>query len=239
MRKRVFVSAVVSVCVLASQAGAETVNRVRKDAGPGMPIMPASAEVFYDWSGPYMGLSLGGGWGTATQHYDRAGDHGTASLSPSGGVASLTAGYNWQFSPSIIIGTEADLGIMNVSQGTTTVFDGHNWSTDADAWGTLRGRAGYLASDRLLAYGTAGLAVANFDDTSIGNTAGETAIDRGLRFGLALGVGAEYAMSDRWTVKAELLHLDFAKASGSSANNEDFTFDDNINILRVGANMKF
>ncbi|MFO1033686.1 MAG: hypothetical protein U1E15_06300 [Hyphomicrobiales bacterium] len=62
---------------------------------------------------------------------------------------------------------------------------------------------------------------------------------RGLRFGLAFGVGAEYAMTGNWSVKAELLHMNFAKASGASASNEDFSFDDDINVVRIGANMKF
>ncbi len=77
------------------------------------------------------------------------------------------------------------------------------------------------------------------DDTSIGNTPGETAKEDGFRAGLALGVGVEYAMSDRWSLKAEYLHLDFAEVDGQSTNDEDYTFDSNVNIFRIGANMQF
>lgn len=235
------VAVVAAVCVCSATAvKAENVNRILKDDGPGMQIVPASGPGDFAWQGLYIGASVGGGWGTSTQHYDRAGNHGVADLDLSGGAMALTGGYNWRMTDHIVGGLEADLGVMNVSKGTTTVFDGHNWSSDVGPFfGTLRARAGYLVSDRLLAYGTAGLAFAQIDDTSIGNTAGETAKENGMRAGLALGVGVEYAMSQAWSVKAEFLHLDFAQVDGLSDNNEDYSFDSNVNIFRVGANMQF
>ena len=239
--KSVSVMAVAAaVCVgVAGGACAENVNRVLKDDGPGMPIVPASAPAAFIWQGLYVGASLGGGWGTSTQTYNRAGDHGTASLDPAGGAAALSVGYNWQVANNWVAGVESDLGIMNVSQGATTVFDGHVWSTDmGPLWGTMRGRAGYLFSNDLMAYATAGLAFASIDDTSIGNTAGETAAESGLRLGLALGVGVEYAMDETWSLKAEFMHMDFGDVSGQSANAEEYSFENSVNILRVGANMK-
>lgn len=203
-------------------------------------VIPASANGESRWSGRYIGATLGGGWGTATQHYERAGDHGTANLNTSGAAASLNAGYNWMASDNVLVGLEGDLGVMNIGHGTKTVFDGHNWSSNGGPlWGSLRGRAGYVFSDDIMAYATGGLAVASVDDTSIGNTAGETAIERGLRAGLALGMGVEYAWDDNWNVKAEFLHMDFGKANGRSANDEPYSFENNINILRVGASTLF
>lgn len=232
---------VVAVCVVWSGAAvAETANRILKDDGPGMQILPANAPGEFAWSGLYAGVSLGAGWGESSQNYDRAGDHGAATLEPAGGAASLSAGYNWVFGGNWVAGVEGDLGIMNVSQAATTVFDGHVWSTSyGPLWGSMRGRAGYLVSDDLLAYATGGLAMANIDDVSIGNTAGETAIEEGLRLGLAVGVGVEYAWAENWTVKAEFLHMNFSAVDGLSTNAEAYTFDDSVNLLRVGANMRF
>jgi len=230
--------AVLCGCVDVVQA--ESVNRVLKDDGPGLPIVPASGPGEYAWDGFYIGASLGGGWGSSTQMYERAGDHGVAELEPAGGAAAVTAGYNWRVGNNWVAGVEGDLGIMNVSEGATTVFDGHVWSSNfGPLWGTLRGRAGYLFSNDLLAYATAGLAVASIDDTSIGNTPGETAAEDGLRAGLVAGVGVEYAMDERWTLKAEFLHMDFGKESGQSSNAENYSFDNSVNILRVGANVAF
>lgn len=242
MNKFVLALAVVAAaCVgFAVAAKAENVNRVLKDDGPGMQIVPASGPGDFAWQGLYVGASIGGGWGTSTQNYDRAGDHGEADLDLSGGAIAVTGGYNWRMTDRWVAGLEADLGVMNVSKGTTTVFDGHNWSSDVGPlWGTLRGRAGYLVNNRTLAYATGGLAFAQVDDTSIGNTPGETAKESGLRPGLAIGLGVEYAMSETWSMKAEFLHLNFAEVNGSSTNNEDYTFDSSVNIFRVGANMQF
>lgn len=232
---------VAAVCVVWSGAAvAETANRILKDDGPGMQILPANAPGEFAWGGLYAGVSLGAGWGESSQNYDRAGNHGAATLEPTGGVASISAGYNWMLGSNWVAGVEGDLGIMNVSQGATTVFDGHVWSTSyGPLWGNMRGRAGYLVSDDLLAYATGGLAMANIDDVSIGNTAGETAIEEGLRLGLALGVGVEYAWTENWTVKAEFLHMNFSAVDGQSTNAEAYTFDDSVNLLRVGANMRF
>jgi outer membrane immunogenic protein len=221
-------------------AEAETSNSVLKDDGPGLPILPVNGPGEFAWSGLYAGVSLGAAWGESTQNYDRAGDHGAATLEPSGGAASITAGYNWMLGPHWVAGIEGDLGIMNASQGATTVFDGHVWSSDiGPLWGTMRARAGYLVSDDVLAFATGGVAVADINDTSIGNTPGETAIEDGMRFGLAVGAGVEYAWNESWTLKAEFLHLNFAEADGQSTNAEDYTFDDHVNLLRVGANMRF
>ncbi len=219
---------------------AETSNSILKDDGPGMAILPANAPGEFAWSGLYVGASLGAGWGESVQNYDRAGNHGVATLEPFGGAAAITAGYNWRIGNNWVAGVEGDLGIMNVSEGATTVFDGHVWSSSfGPLWSTLRGRAGYLFSNDLLVYATGGLALATIDDVSIGNTPGETAIDEGTRLGLAVGVGAEYAWDETWTLKAELLHMNFREANGQSTNAEDFSFDNNVTLLRVGANMQF
>lgn len=234
-------AAVAVACVgYVAVASADEVNRSIKVDGPIMKIIPANAVPVHDWDGLYLGVSLGGGWGESTQTYQRAGDHGSATLSTAGGAAAMTAGYNVMMGSNLLLGLEGDLGIMNISQGATTVFDGHVWSSNVGAlWSTLRGRAGYVFDNDLMAYATGGLAVANIDDTSIGNTPGESAIEDGMRVGLALGVGVEYAWDERWTLKAEYLHLNFAEADGQSANNESYSFDDNVNLVRVGANMKF
>lgn len=232
-------AAIVIVCMPLAMADTR-VNRVLKDDGPGLPIVPVAGPGEVAWQGLYLGASIGGGWGTSTQNYDRAGDHGAASLDPAGGLVALNAGYNWRFSDNWVAGVEGDFGLMNVSQGATTVFDGHVWSTDyGPFWGTARARAGYLVTDDLLAYATGGLAMASIDDTSIGNTPGETATESGMRMGFVIGAGAEYALDERWSLKAEYLYMDFGEVSGQSTNSEDYSFSNDVHVLRVGANMHF
>ena len=191
------------------------------------------------WTGPYAGASIGYAWGESKQNYDRAGDHGTATLEPDGAAAAITGGYNWMWDENILLGLEADIGVINVSQGATEIFDGHVWSTNIGPfWSTFRGRAGY-AFDNILVFATGGLAVASIDDTSVGNTPGETAKENGLNAGWVIGGGVEYALDDRWTLKAEYLHMDFGRTSGQSANNEDYYFENVVDQIRFGANYRF
>jgi opacity protein-like surface antigen len=191
------------------------------------------------WSGFYFGATVGYGNGTSSQTYDRVGDHGTATTSPSGFLAAATVGYNYMYTPNILIGMEGDLGLMNVSADDKVVFDGHVYKTRFGPWwATARGRLGYV-SGNLMGYVTAGAAFMGVDEVSLGNTPGETATNASTRAGWVLGAGVEYALSSSTTAKFEYLHMDFGTLNGLSANREDFSFTNTVNIVRTGINFKF
>lgn len=238
MRKVLFFPIVMLTFSIPAVSFAEEVAKSGKSDLGAAVIAPVSDEGGFNWEGYYAGATIGYGFGETEQIYDRAGNHGPATLKPDGLSAALTIGANWMYSPHLLLGVEGDLGSLGVSQGTTTVFDGHNWSSHFGGFATLRGRAGYVIDNTLL-YGTAGLAVASIENISIGNTAPETAIEDGLNAGWVIGFGAEYAVNHNWTVKGEFLHMDFGKVEGKSANNEDFSFEDKVNVVRMGANYKF
>jgi outer membrane immunogenic protein len=190
------------------------------------------------WTGLYGGISLGYGWGQSDLNYDRAG-HGHASTDPSGALGALTLGYNYQMGSDFVVGLEADLGIMDVSADDKIVFDGHNYKSQFGPWwGTVRGRAGY-AVDHTLFYGTAGVAFMETDEIAIGNTPGETAINKDLRSGWVVGGGVEHAFASNATVKLEYLHMDFGKYDGFSTNQEAFSFENTVDLVRAGVNYKF
>jgi outer membrane immunogenic protein len=130
-----------------------------------------------------------------------------------------------------------------------------------DWFATFRARAGLLASERLLIYGTGGLAVGHlesnytFGSAILGTTA--VATDR-TRAGWVVGAGAEAALWDRWTAKVEFLHMDLGRFDGGSVAatvnqlatpgvgfNTVTTFTGTArarftdNILRVGLNYRF
>lgn len=189
--------------------------------------------------GLYWGLSLGYGWGESEQMYDRNDNHGIASTSPSGPLGALTIGYNWPVSSMFLLGLEVDLGMMDVSADDKIVYDGHVYKTQFGPWwGTMRGRAGILF-DRALVYATGGVAFMGVDEVSIGNTPGETAHNKDLRSGWVVGAGLEYAFTPRMSGKIEYLHMDFGSYNGYSANREDFSFDNKVDLVRVGLNFKF
>ena len=128
-------------------------------------------------------------------------------------VGGFTIGYNEQMG-NIVYGIEGDYGALTVkgdagpspySQDDTFLH------TKASTMGTMRVRLGY-ALDRALIYATAGAAQANFNsyvddpDVWIGVSTTPTV----AQFGLALGAGLEYMLTDRVSIKADYMHVYFS-----------------------------
>jgi outer membrane immunogenic protein len=108
----------------------------------------------YNWTGFYLGLNGGGGWGDS--HWEGI---GRADLS--GGQVGGTAGYNWQLGRTVL-GLEGDVDWSHM-QGSTacpTVGVGGSCSTTETWLSTVRGRVGYTFGG-VLPYVTGGLAVGN------------------------------------------------------------------------------
>lgn len=229
-------SLVTFACFSVTAASAADLGGKGRKAPPAEPIYDSAPPI---WQGLYWGGSIGYGWGESEHFYDRAGDHGTASTSPSGALGALTLGYNHYLSPRFLVGVEGDLGIMDVSANDKIVFDGHNYKTSFGPWwGTLRGRVGWTF-DRALLYATAGWAFMDVDEVVVGNTPGETAHNKDWRSGWVLGAGVEYALMPGVTGKFEYLHMDFGQYEGYSTNNEYYTFDNRVDLIRTGLNFKF
>ncbi len=196
-----------------------------------------------NWSGLYLGASLGYGWGNSRTTYDRNGnDHLTPeTIDPSGFLGSLTLGYNKRLGNNMVIGLEGDIGFMDLDKKDRTgMWDDHVWKSQfGGMWGTIRGRLGY-AFDRLMVYGTGGLAFMETDEKVLGdNDATQNTYNEGVHTGWVLGAGMEYALTERITTKVEYLHMDFGKYSGYTNNNELYTFKNDVDLVRVGFNYKF
>ena len=202
-------------------------------------ITPARAGIL-SWQGFYVGLSAGFGLGRSIQNYQRAGDHGTAAVAPSGFLGSLSVGYNHLLGTSMLIGVEGDIGLMGLRQDDKEVFDGHVWKPAfGPLWGTLRARAGWLMLDNLLLYVTGGAAFMQTDNWTLGNTTPESSWDGRLRTGWVAGAGVEYALGGKWTVKAEYLFMDFGMHRGLSQNLEPYWYKDQVHMLRIGFTRHF
>lgn len=241
-RVRVVCAAIIAAMFLAADADAADLSKPKKQKPP--PAQYAEPAYLQQslpaiWQGLYVGASVGYGWGASEQSYNRNDNHGLASTSPSGVLGSVTVGYNLIWSPNILLGVEADLGLMNVSADDKVVYDGHVYKTSFGPWwSTVRGRVGYLYGNTLV-YGTGGLAIMAVDEISIGNTPGETATNKDIRTGWVLGAGIEHAITSTMSAKLEYLHMDFGTYEGFSANREDYSFTNRLDVVRVGLNMKF
>src|SRR5438034_2935486 len=67
----------------------------------------------YTWTGFYLGINGGGGWGSS--QWD-----GVDTFDLSGGLIGGTIGYNWQFA-GVVVGAEGDIDWSSI-KGTTTVL---------------------------------------------------------------------------------------------------------------------
>jgi outer membrane immunogenic protein len=190
-------------------------------------VMPAKAPLYsvvpaYNWTGFYVGINGGGGWGSS----DFSAPLSSASFDTSGGLVGGTLGYNYQ-AGQLVFGLEGDIDWSNIRGSGTCA--GLSCSTRNNWLGTARGRVGY-AIDRVMPYVTGGAAfgdiktsVAGFGDSSQTKT------------GWTVGGGIEAALAGPWTAKVEYLYVDLGR--GSSVLGSDASFK--TNIVRAGLNYRF
>jgi outer membrane immunogenic protein len=189
---------------------------------------PPAATPAYDWSGFYLGINGGGGWGHSTW------DANATGIRTSGGMVGGTAGYNWQLG-SAVLGLEGDIDWANLKGTSTSPLCPLGCST-SDSWlGTVRGRAGY-AFGGVLPYVTGGLAVGDIRAATPGFAGASN-----TNAGWTVGGGVEFALPGNWSAKAEYLHVDLGRFNcgtncGIAATDNVSMHDD---IFRAGINYRF
>jgi outer membrane immunogenic protein len=218
----------------------------------------------YSWTGFYLGLNGGGAWSNADIYYTPPGlpftavapaysAIGSGRIHPSGFIAGGQIGYNYQVS-RFVVGAEGDLNAFNlrgsfanagVPPGNATLTSAASVNTDWLA--TVRGRAGFTLTDKLLVYGTGGLAVSNLSSTASETYSGIGTANlnaSSTRVGWTAGAGLEYAFLPNWSIKGEYLHLDLGQinataplvgATGTHVYDARLTAD----LARIGINYKF
>ena len=221
-----------------------------------------------DWTGPYIGVHAGYGWGNADTTIDSlplgaAGGFATANagVKPKGGTGGAQAGYNWQDN-SLVFGLEADISKTKMKQTTTVtplllipgVIPQPGTFTSAShniSWiSTFRARLGLDVGNDLLLYGTGGVAWGNVK--SSGNS---WATLGGVNYpysqsktktGWAIGGGMEWAFNPSTSFKVEYLYVNLGKqqaiANPVPANPPWQTLSrwkTKASILRAGFNLMF
>jgi outer membrane immunogenic protein len=180
---------------------------------------PMTVQQVYNWTGFYIGVNGGWGWGTQdplniiTNRFD------SLSQSISGGVAGGTVGAQIQ-SGHVVLGLEADLDWANIKGSGTFIptiggvpLGVFNATTNINWESTARVRVGF-ANDNWLLYGTGGLALLGAKTTL--TTPGGAAVCGGVfanctptdrQFGAALGGGLEYGFTPNLSAKLEYLYI--------------------------------
>jgi outer membrane immunogenic protein len=189
---------------------------------------PPIATPYYNWTGFYVGINGGGGWGRT--NWDSLGGFDT-----SGGMVGGTIGYNWQTGPWVL-GLEGDIDWADIKGNTAIAVCARGNCTTQNNWlGTARGRVGY-SFDRWMPYITGGAAFGDVEATHPGFT-GLTS----TQLGWTVGGGVEFAVMNNLTAKVEFLHYDLGSfqcglnCNGVVSDNVNF----NANVVRGGLNWRF
>ncbi|HEY6254689.1 MAG TPA: outer membrane beta-barrel protein [Xanthobacteraceae bacterium] len=174
---------------------------------------PAPATKFlpptYDWTGFYIGVQGGYGWGDSSGTQNAGGTFFPVvpyTISPHGFVGGGRGGFNFQ-TRSLVVGVEADLEAANLSGLSALSAFGQTYffNVTADTLASVRGRAGF-AHDRWLVYGTGGVAWGHVTTPPLDTL-------NGWRTGWTVGAGIEHALFKDWTASLEYRFTDLGRAS--------------------------
>jgi outer membrane immunogenic protein len=222
------------------------------------PVFKAPPPVILsDWSGFYIGIHGGYGWGHTSidrpAFFDDDVRLGSLDASPKGGVFGGHAGYNWQYG-AVVTGLEVDYSGADIKTsgvvGTFPVFRDCDCapgtgtisrSVKFDQLASARARLGYVVLPNLLAYGTAGLAWGHSEITgtiSDGFNSASGSADANS-FGWVAGGGVEYKLWEHVVVRGEYLHYDFAKTTYSFPVVGGVSASSTVDVARGGVSYKF
>jgi outer membrane immunogenic protein len=150
---------------------------------------PAPAPI-HNWTGWYVGGNVGASFGHVKTDFNgtpifasaigvgpvqiTSGFGGSDVSHPSGFIGGGQIGYNWQYSPLIVVGLEADIqgalekengnwgqsfNFFNQGIAASNGIVATNYTTQIDWFGTVRGRIGYVwGNENVMSYVTGGLA---------------------------------------------------------------------------------
>jgi outer membrane immunogenic protein len=248
-------SAIALAAVLAAGA-AQAADLPYRKAPPPAYVPPPPVMT---WTGFYAGLNIGGGWQDASSsnvwnpvwagapNWGPGPGWGAWNNGNSGGSGGVVGGgqigYNFQFSPWLVVGVETDF------QGTSIGSNGGNggwngWGGGVDTasinwFGTVRGRLGvtFPGMSNFLIYGTGGFAYGDVQRNSWWNNSV-------VQTGWTAGGGVEWMFLPNWSVKGEYLYTEISGNQQNAFFNPGFSLN-NINnrtrfhTVRAGVNYHF
>ena len=143
------------------------------------PMVAPAPPPAYNWTGFYIGINGGYGWGNSTDPTLSPGTpdafgffpfavrgNVNTSFDTRGGFGGGQIGYNWQLNPSTVVGLETDFQGADINGSAAVIVPSfiatQNFTSTANdkvRWfGTARVRGGILVTPNFLVYATGGLA---------------------------------------------------------------------------------
>src|SRR5882762_2385 len=204
---------------------------------PNTPTPPPPISTF-SWKGAYIGGHFGYGWGrantsfsplpTAAQFINLAPT--TLKPDPTGVLGGGQGGYNWQMG-RFVVGAEASFSgsrmtgtavLVGITQNNGASWNGNLRAHQDTKWfGTVRARAGFTLTRKVLIYGTGGLAYGHVNYSA--NSDFRPGVPTAILFfqypaslsktktGWTVGGGVEVGINKHWSWKVEYLYYDLRK----------------------------
>ena len=179
-------------------------------AGTGMLLLVGSvAAQGPGWTGPYAGFSVGYASGDSQAREINGPREYIADFQ--GATGGLFLGWQRQFQ-GVVAGVELEAGYLDLGSTVQRDVAGGFVTSGADlgAFAALSGRLGVVLGGSWLAYGRAGLVVAQMQGTTAQTCTGvdlcsgaqstpvSSATTRDVSFGVLLGAGLEYKLTEHW-----------------------------------------
>jgi outer membrane immunogenic protein len=208
---------------------------------------PVATAVPFSWTGLYLGWHVGGAaarWNDTALTTTPFMAAGTSTGNNATGVlGGAQIGYDWQ-TGNMVFGLQGDLAWADIRNTSAAPFPsiGVSVNNRVSALGTVTGRLGW-AMDRSLLYVKGGWAWSrNQFDVLSAPTFDAGASD--TRNGWTVGLGAEMAVWNNWSVFAEYDYLDFgtrtvAVSGPGVAGAPPFDVRERIHEVKLGANYRF
>jgi outer membrane immunogenic protein len=248
MFKKIIAVLAASVGVCGTASAADLGGSLKDDVAP----MAAYSPI---WTGLYVGGSVGFGTGDTSgklkfderemevlsQESDgggfNLGDLFSSDYDVNGAIYGVHVGYNWQRGP-IVFGVEAAYNGTNIDGNDSAVFGLVESERELDWYATLVGRLGY-ASGNVLFYGFGGLAWGTVDTTLSVPLFGASVSGDTDHLGWTAGVGIEYALNERFSVRVEYSHVDLGEESFSLGHGIEDEVDMSFDAIKIGASYRF
>jgi len=273
MKRILFGAVAVTAVLFVASAGTANAADLSVPAAP--PVRPCT------WCGFYVGVNAGYGLtvnSTMSIAGTDTGAAGLGSLLAAGSIPGSVGdtlqgfagggqiGYNWQFFRDLVFGLEADFdGLAGMNKTTSTgpiLVPGFPTVTTQNDWqanwlSTVRARFGSsVFDDRLFIYGTAGIAIAQWQLSTTficpgcvppsATEASTSSNEKFTRVGGAIGFGAEWVVVPHLTFRVEYLFTEVGASNDTitytypgNTSSLTTTARDGINDLRAGINWLF
>jgi opacity protein-like surface antigen len=223
--------------------------------GPQLAQMPPPMMPLTSWTGFYVGINGAGATGPSNWQYSFLPGPVAGPRVPfnvRGPMFGGGGGYNWQFNPSWVLGAEVDWDAAALDGNNNCPNPIFNCQARISNLGTGRLRLGWTGINRLMFYGTGGVAWADENVRTIGTgavptsgtpTNGSSQTDVGWTAGAGLEfvVAPSLTPASSLTMKVEYLHYDLGtnRFNVDNAATQFVRTHETGDMVKLGLNLLF